>query len=453
MMRRLFLGVWQVSLCWSLLFAACGSSGGGGKGSGGSPGGPGGWSGGGSGGGGGLAGPAVTPVGTPTGRVRTARIGAAGGTLQTADGSVELIVPPGALAAETELSLTPISPQAPLHVGPAVRLGPDGTSFATPAKLVLHYQAFAAGTEPDLLLAATQDGDGRWLPAGAPELDTAAKTVTVAVPHFSDWNFAACAKLEVSNYVVGAATPSDLSVEEQCEDPQSQTAPLFPARPTAAPVEWKKEDATGMPGPGTLTPHGSSATLTADTAAPPDPRVFVSAEWHRPSGSRRLQDTVVVGTMLDFTVDGHTIIVSEGFTDGVPMVPLAYTAGATTLLGGGTTKGTVNVRFVGAGVGGFSSDPMNGVTVGASIAALGPNGSTSINYFDTWNDPCTSDVKAVLSRVSVSHASRERQFIRGSFEGQLSVTRGKTTCSGTETDDQILVPLSGTFITRWLMFQ
>jgi hypothetical protein len=274
----------------------------------------------------------------------------------------------------------------------------------------------------------------------------------VPVPHFSDWNFAACARLEVSNYVVGVGTPSDLSVAEQCDDPRSQTMPLFPARPTTAPVEWHKEDATGMPGPGTLTPHGASATLSADTGVPPDPRVFVSAQWQHAAGLRRLQDTVVVGTMLDFTVDGHSIIVSEGFTDGVPMIPLVYTMGDKTLIGGGTTKGSVNVGFVGAGIGGFSSDPLNGATVGASIAAMGPNGSTSIGYFDSWNDPCTSDVKTVVSRVSVSHASRERQFIRGSFEGQLSVRRGKTTCSGSETDDVMLVPLSGTFIARWLAF-
>jgi hypothetical protein len=373
--------------------------------------------------------------------------------LRTADGSVELIVPPGALAAETELSLVPISGELPLPVGPAVRLGPDGVTFATPAKLVLHYEMFAAGTEPDLLLGASQDASGGWLPAGPPELDTAARTAAISVPHFSDWSFAACAKLEVSNYLVGAATPSDLSVQEQCEAPQAQTAPLFPARLTTAPVDWMKRDAAGTPGPGTLTPQGATATLTTGPGVPPDPRLFVSAEWHRPSGRRRLQDTVTVGTMLDFTVDGHTVIVSEGFTDGIPMIPLVYTGDGKTLIAGATTKGSVSVGFVGAGVGGFSSDPFNGAEVHATIAAAGPDGSTTRGYFDTWNEPCTADVRSVVTAVSVSHANRERQFIRGSFQGQLSVLRGTTTCDGVETDDVMLVPLSGTFITRWIVFQ
>lgn len=398
----------------------------------------------------GPAGPAVTAVGTPIGPTRTARIGAAGGTLQTADGKVELIVPPGALAAETELSLTPITGEAPLHVGPAIRLGPDGTTFTTPAKLVLHYEPFASGTAPDLLLAASQDAGGRWLPANPPEVDTAAKTVAVPIPHFSDWSFAACAQLEISNYVVGPGTPSDLSVQEQCEDPQAQTTPLFPARPTTAPVQWKKEDATGMPGPGTLTPQGSSATLTTESGVPPDPRVFISAEWHRPSGTRRLQDTVVVGTMLDFNIDGHSVIVSEGFSGGIPMVPLTYTMSGGTLVAGATPMGSITVGFVGAGVGGFSSDPLGGVGVHATIA-VGSDGS-SMGYFDVWNEPCNADVRSVVTRVSVSHANRERQFIRGSFEGQLSVRRGETTCATGPTDDVQLVPLSGTFITRWLVF-
>jgi hypothetical protein len=51
-------------------------------------------------------------------------------------------------------------------------------------------------------------------------------------------------------------------------------------------------------------------------------------------------------------------------------------------------------------------------------------------YSDTWNDQCISDVRSVVARVSVSHANRERQFIRGSFQGQLSVRRGMTRLVG-----------------------
>jgi len=452
MRRRQFRNVGLlVSFGWSLLFAACGGgSGSGGNGSGGVPGGTGGRTGAGGAGGGVASGPAITPVGTPTGPARTARIGTAGGTLQTADGMIELVVPPGALAVEAELSLTPISGEAPLSVGPAVRLGPDGTNFATPAKLVLHYEPYASGTEPDLLLAASQDAGGRWLPAGPPELDTAAKTVSVPVPHFSDWSFAACARLEISNYIVGPEVPSELSVQEQCNDPQAQTEPLFPARLTTARVDWMKQDATGMPGPGTLTPQGAMATLTTTASAPPDPRVFVSADWQGPSARRRLQDTVWVGAMLDFSVDGHTVIVSDGMVGAGPVSSFVTTVGGKTVVSALSPMGALTVSFVGGGVGGFVTGPPSETEAHASI--IGSDG-TAAEYADTWSEPCTSIARAVVTRVSVSHANRERAFIRGSFRGQLSITRGETTCNGNPVPDVKIVALSGTFVTRWSAFQ
>jgi len=393
---------------------------------------------GGTGGGGGSmnVGPAVTPVGTPTGAALTAKVGAMGGTLRTADGKLELIVPAGALAGDVDLKLTPISTEAPLSVGPSVRLEPEGTTFAVPAKLVLHYESFASATSPDLLLAATQDSSGKWLPQGTPVVDTTAKTVSVDISHFSDWSFAACAKLDIDNYV---ASPPDtdihLTLAQQCDDPMAQTAPLGPVNPTTATVDWRKQDARGQPGPGILTPMGATATVKAE-GTPSDPRVEVSATWQSPRGMRVFRDTVAVGTTLDFTVDGMSII--------VPTSSSVLTMMGKSNVNGAVDMSSVSVNFAGSGEGGFASNPTAGLVVSATMG--------NANYFDTYTEPCTTTEKTLVNQISVSHANRERQFIVGSFSGTLGVHRGTVMCNGSPVPNVVVVPFSGAFITRWLVY-
>ncbi len=383
----------------------------------------------------GPMGPVVTPVGSVTGSAVTARIGAAGGTLKSRDGRIELVVPMGALSAETELSLTPISSHAPLGVGPAVRLSPDGTTFATPAKLVLHYDGVASTTAPELLLGATQDAMGRWVPAGAAQVDATAKTATVSISHFSDWSFAACAKLEIDNYLVSPGVDSHLSVVTQCDDPSAQTGPLGPVLSVKQLVDWKKETPTGMPGPGTLTPAGADATVSTMEEMN-EPLVVVSAEWHAPSGKRRFQDTIAVGTVIDFTIDGMRVAVAKSSN--------VITMNGSSTLNGGGGSGSLAVGFAGAGEGGFSSDPAANLTATATVSGR--------TYLDTYNEPCTSTPKVLTSSVSVSHANRDRQFIVGSVSGQLAISRGTRNCGGSSVTDVEVLQYSGVFVTRWLVY-
>ena len=81
----------------------------------------------------------VTAVGSPIGTPSTASIGASGGTIQSTDGRLTVIIPAGALSSNVQISVQPISNQAPLSFGNAYRLQPEGTTFAIPATLVFHY--------------------------------------------------------------------------------------------------------------------------------------------------------------------------------------------------------------------------------------------------------------------------------------------------------------------------
>jgi len=75
---------------------------------------------------------------TPT---ASATVGPAGGSVASADGSVTLTVPPGALAASTQIRITALTGNAvPANIrafgpGQVYRLEPAGTAFVIPARL------------------------------------------------------------------------------------------------------------------------------------------------------------------------------------------------------------------------------------------------------------------------------------------------------------------------------
>jgi hypothetical protein len=379
-------------------------------------------------------------AGTATGPAVTATIGAGGGSLKSADGLFELVVPPGALAADTALRLTPITNEAPLGVFSGLRLEPAGTMFSQPAKLVLHHGQEIPGTSPELLLVATRDPAGYWVAAGAVTLDAAAHTVTGQVSHFSDWSFAACGKLDIDNYVVSPGVPAHLAVVEQCDTPAAMTGRLPGGAPTTRPVDWRKSDRMGAAGPGTLTPMGPAATLEGPAAAPADPMVVVRASYTTSTGASRVyQDTIAVASMVSFNIDGHDVIVSTS--------PFVMTLGGKSVVAAAAMNGSVSVGFAGAGVGGFSSNPDQDIAVNATTG-LDP----MTTYVDTYIVPCTNTIKALTTQVSVSHANRDRQFIRGSFQGTLSITRGMVRCNNSDVPNVVEVQLQGTFVTRWLAY-
>ena len=92
----------------------------------------------------------------PPGEHVEALIGPAGGTLSGADGTplvhVSLVVPPGALSTATLVVLDldrappapPALPTGVVMVTPYVRVGPETTSFAVPARLTLPYATTAS---------------------------------------------------------------------------------------------------------------------------------------------------------------------------------------------------------------------------------------------------------------------------------------------------------------------
>jgi hypothetical protein len=128
--------------------------------------------------------PEPTPVGFPNGLPVSKTIGPGGGVVSI-EGEVEVEIPAGAVNADTEISIQPITNNALNGHGNAYRFGPDGTTFSKPVKLTFPYTPSVEG--PPMTGVAFQDDDGIWYSNGKFSWNKVEKTVSTETTHFSDW--------------------------------------------------------------------------------------------------------------------------------------------------------------------------------------------------------------------------------------------------------------------------
>lgn len=133
-----------------------------------------------------VATPAVTEVAAPTGAPVSRTIGAAGGSLSSADGRLTIDVPEGALAADTDVRITPIGNAAPGSVV-SYRLEPEGVTFASPVSLrFVVTDAELQGSTPEALRIATQTPERTWRVLADAVL--AGDALSATTTHFSDYS-------------------------------------------------------------------------------------------------------------------------------------------------------------------------------------------------------------------------------------------------------------------------
>ncbi|MEK7757663.1 MAG: phosphoribosylglycinamide synthetase, partial [Planctomycetota bacterium] len=144
----------------------------------------------------GLPTPRTTDVGTPSGSPVEKTIGPAGGTLASADDLLTIEVPAGALGADTQLGIQPLTSTAPNGLGSGFRLMPAGTTFSSPVTLTFKPTTEQlAGTVLALTGVGYQDSSGFWRWIRGVERDEANGRVSVTTTHFSDWSLLAGAQL------------------------------------------------------------------------------------------------------------------------------------------------------------------------------------------------------------------------------------------------------------------
>jgi len=132
---------------------------------------------------------AIVGKGSPNGAPTSQTIDASGGHVSSSDGRLDVVVPAGALASATTVTIQPITSTLPNGLASAYRLSPEGMTFTTPVTFVFHLSDVEAPAI-DSTWVATQHADGGWYAQPGQTRDAAAKTVSVTSKHFSDWNVA-----------------------------------------------------------------------------------------------------------------------------------------------------------------------------------------------------------------------------------------------------------------------
>jgi len=233
--------------------------------------------------------PAATAVGTPTGSVTNATIGAAGGSVSTPDGKIALTIPAGALASDTVIGIQPVTNNAHGGLGAGYRLTPDGQTFAQPVVLTFSYtDQQLAGSAPEILGAAFQTAAGFWQWLGTPTIDSVAKTMRISSTHFTDFSLVQGYRLQPLSKTLKVNKSLALQVAFCYPQPGSDLTPLGLACDTAdsqvevaAPFdisEWSVNGVLGGSGAtGTVSGNGPSATYRAPASKPSPNTVAVSA--------------------------------------------------------------------------------------------------------------------------------------------------------------------------------
>ena len=130
----------------------------------------------------------VTTIGKPNGNETSQEIDKAGGKIFSDDSKIELIIPSGALAKKRNIRIQPVTNHAANGRGKAYQFEPSGLEFQKPVTLIYRYsENELSGTLPEFKGMAWQDEKGKWQALPEVKLDTAAKTITTQINHFSSY--------------------------------------------------------------------------------------------------------------------------------------------------------------------------------------------------------------------------------------------------------------------------
>ncbi|HEY3280783.1 MAG TPA: dockerin type I repeat-containing protein, partial [Armatimonadota bacterium] len=209
-------------------------------------------------------------------------LGPDGGILSSSDGRLRAVVPAGALARSTKLSVSFVDNGAPLGVGKAFSLQPEGITFSKPVALTFAFtDDDLNGSAPEHLRVAYEDAQGLWHGLKVMSVDPVAHTITVSTTHFSKWAMYERYSMVPGYKDVLAGLNASFQILEAPADPtDGSDAPKLP--PTPQSMLFSNPMVNGIPGGnssvGTFKAlPGKKATYGAPQKAPGQNPVTLSA--------------------------------------------------------------------------------------------------------------------------------------------------------------------------------
>ena len=170
-----------------------------------------------------ITAPTLTEKGKPAGEKISQKINKDGGKLVSADGRMELLIPPDAVSSKTNISIQPVTSTLTSGNGVAYELQPAGITFQKPLQITFHYtDREAQGVMQQLKAIAWQDDTGQWYQLDNSVVDTLNKTITGNITHFSTWVFFDSFLLQPTSARVKVNKQLDLIIV--CTLPRPETA-------------------------------------------------------------------------------------------------------------------------------------------------------------------------------------------------------------------------------------
>ncbi len=258
-----------------------------------------------------------TAVGTPVGAPNSATLDASGGTLVSADGRMEIIIPTNALSAATAISIQPISNTSPGGVGLSYYLSPHGQQFNQPITIRFHYDSTdVLGTSVYALGIAYQKADNIWYSFNDAITDSLAGTESITTTHFSGYSMYKTLFISPKNAEIAVETATSLkviSVKKATDpDPNDELCPLLDVSDYAAPsqVSWtvngnlqgNQNDGTVSPASGSISTTYTAPSSTSTMSSNP---AMVGATVNVPGASKvyLISNVKVVGNIYIVDID------------------------------------------------------------------------------------------------------------------------------------------------------
>ncbi|MBO9204427.1 MULTISPECIES: hypothetical protein [Niastella] len=133
--------------------------------------------------------PIVTEPGQSAGVAVQKTIGPSGGTITSADGNAQLVIPAGALDQNQTITLQPIESKLPGSMQKnAYRIGPANLPFKQDAELVVKYTSKEIHeASPELMQVAAHQSNGKWKRVGPVVKNKTAKTLSAKIRRTWDY--------------------------------------------------------------------------------------------------------------------------------------------------------------------------------------------------------------------------------------------------------------------------
>lgn len=383
----------------------------------------------------------------------TASIGAAGGTIRTADNMVVVTVPAGAVTTAQTFSIQPVeNTLQPGSANPGYRLLPENITFAKPITVSMKYDpaTLTEGVE-DVLCLAYQTPEGKWKSTRA-GLDKTAKTLTVDVLHFCDFAFynrfdlfldkKELVKGEKANLMVGYQ-PDDFESEDLLAPLSLEIPDVFDGGTGKYYAEVIREHVTRVvgwkvvTGGGTVEQRPNSYGINANalyTAPDEIPKIMeamveVTLEGLSPiydtkaPGGKRVLGTLILRKKIRLVPDSYILVKFSGtdhlFTEGVSALAMHGTTGITGINSRLKMGIAINVGSVVTGT--FSCGLIENNSQKAHVSWSYPQGNDPAFAASTYCEGQDGNSVQKFSNATckLTRVGNVGEFIEGSFAGTL----------------------------------